>query len=77
MFHDEGFLILIGIYPESVGFVHAIYVIVSWLLTIVFALIPLLKKWVFSLTVINRFSQSKVPDGFNSSSYGKSYSSST
>ena len=52
MFHDEGFLILIGIYPESVGFVHAIYVIVSWLLTIVFALIPLLKKWVFSLTVI-------------------------
>ncbi len=52
MFHDEGFLILIGIYPESVGLIHAIYVIVSWLLHVVFALIPLLKKWVFSLTVI-------------------------
>ncbi len=55
MFHDEGFLILIGIYPESVGLIHAIYVIVSWLLTIVFALIPLLKMWVFSLTVIRGF----------------------
>ena len=57
MFHDEGFLILIGIYPESVGLIHAIYVIVSWLLHVVFALIPLLKKWIFSLTVINRISK--------------------
>ena len=52
MFLNEDLLILIGVHPESVGFVHAIYVIVSWLLHVVFAFIQRLKSLVFTLTVI-------------------------
>ena len=53
MFLNEDLLILTGIHPEPVGFVHFICVIASRLLHYVFALIPPLKRWVFPLTMIN------------------------
>ena len=52
MLLNENLLILIGVHPESVGFVHAICVIELWLLYAVFAFIQRLKSLVFPLTVI-------------------------
>ena len=54
MFLNEDLLILTGIHPEPVGFIHVVCVITSRLLHYVFALIPPLKRWVFPLTMINR-----------------------
>ena len=53
MLLNENLLILIGVHPESVGFVHAICVIELWLSNVVFAFIQRLKALVFPLTVIS------------------------
>jgi len=46
-------LILIGIHPEFVGSEHGKYVNTLVLLRFLFTLIPPLKRWVFTLDVIN------------------------